>query len=87
MIVEQKHHKHFVARRCEVLRQLEDEFSGVAISFPRNGISSDRVTIKGPPQHIDAVKQRINEIIKDLVSSFIYFLCQFFGIVNMNNSP
>nr|BAN20317.1 high density lipoprotein binding protein [Riptortus pedestris] len=66
MVVDQKHHKHFVARRCEVLKQLEDEFAGVAISFPRNGISSDKVTIKGPPQHIEAVKQKINDIIRDL---------------------
>ncbi|XP_014294647.1 vigilin [Halyomorpha halys] len=66
MVVDQKHHKHFVARRCEVLKQLEDEFPGVAISFPRNGVSSDRVTIKGPPQHIETVKQRIFDIIKDL---------------------
>ncbi|KAL1137858.1 hypothetical protein AAG570_009554 [Ranatra chinensis] len=66
MIVEQKHHKHFVARRCVVLHQLEEEFGGVTISFPRNGVTSNKVTIKGPPQFIDSVKQRITDIIKDL---------------------
>lgn len=87
MIVDQKHHKHFVARRCEVLKQLEDEFPGVAISFPRNGVSSDRVTVKGPPQHIETVKQKITDIIKDLVSigkTNLYILFSLFHNPSIN---
>lgn len=62
MIVEQRHHKHFVAHRCEVLHKLEEEFAGVTISFPRSGVISDKVTIKGPPSLIDPVKNRIQVI-------------------------
>lgn len=35
--VEPKHHKHFVARRGEVLRRISDDYGGVLISFPRQG--------------------------------------------------
>lgn len=94
MTVEQRHHKHFVARRCETLHQIEEEFAGVTISFPRSGVTSDRVVIKvrfltdsilsiifttniismycsaytsqGPPDMIEATRQRIIDIVKDL---------------------
>lgn len=44
MTVDPKHHRHFVARRGEVLRQIGDEFGGVIVSFPRSGVSSDKVS-------------------------------------------
>lgn len=43
MIVDAKHHRHFVAKRGEVLRQIGDEFGGVVVSFPRSGVVSDKV--------------------------------------------
>ena len=43
MTVDPKHHKHFVARRGEVLRQIGEEFGGVIVSFPRSGVDSDKV--------------------------------------------
>ncbi len=43
MTVDPKHHRHFVARRGEVLRQIGDEFGGVIVSFPRSGVASDKV--------------------------------------------
>merc|ERR1711970_1136672 len=45
MTVDPKHHKHFVARRGEVLRRIGDEFGGVVVSFPRNGVAGDRVNL------------------------------------------
>ncbi|XP_060527573.1 vigilin isoform X2 [Cylas formicarius] len=66
--VEPRHHKHFVARRGEVLHRISDECGGVMISFPRSGIDSDRVTLKGSKECIEAAKQRIIEIISDLES-------------------
>lgn len=68
MQVEPRHHKHFVARRGEVLHNISDECGGVMISFPRSGVDSDRVTLKGPKECIEAAKVRINEIINDLES-------------------
>lgn len=35
--VEPQYHKHFVARRGEVLRRISDDYGGVLISFPRQG--------------------------------------------------
>lgn len=37
VLVDPKHHKHFVARRGEVLRRISDDYGGVLISFPRQG--------------------------------------------------
>lgn len=68
MQVEPRHHKHFVARRGEVLHKITDECGGVMISFPRSGVESDRVVLKGSKECIEAAKARINEIISDLES-------------------
>ncbi|XP_023947643.1 vigilin [Bicyclus anynana] len=66
MSVEPRHHRYFVARRGEVLRRIADDCGGVQISFPRQGVTSDRVVLKGPKDCIEAAKARIIEIIEDL---------------------
>merc|ERR1719431_773188 len=66
MTVDPKHHRHFVARRGEVLRNIGDEFGGVVISFPRNGVASDKVNLKGAKNCIQAAMARISEIVQDL---------------------
>jgi len=66
MTVDPKYHKHFVAKRGEVLRKIGDEFGGVVVSFPRNGVDSDKVNLKGPKDCINEAIERINEIVKDL---------------------
>lgn len=68
MMVPLKHHKHFVARRGEVLHRITEECGGVQISFPRSGVNSDKVTLKGAKECIEAAKIRIQEIVKDLDS-------------------
>lgn len=68
MVVDPKHHKHFVARRGEVLHRISDECGGVMISFPRSGVQSDKVMLKGAKDCIAAAKTRIQEIITDLES-------------------
>merc|ERR1719461_2478383 len=66
MTVDPKYHKHFVARRGEVLRRIGDEFGGVVVSFPRNGVDSDKVSLKGAKNCIAGAIERINEIVKNL---------------------
>uniref|UniRef100_A0A6M2DT16 Putative vigilin n=1 Tax=Xenopsylla cheopis TaxID=163159 RepID=A0A6M2DT16_XENCH len=66
MVVEPRHHKHFVARRGEVLHKITDECGGVTISFPRPGVQSDKVVLKGAKECIEAAKLRIQEIVNDL---------------------
>jgi hypothetical protein len=67
--VDPKYHRHFVARRAEVLRDLAEEFGGVTVSFPRSGDDSDRVVIKGAKNCVDGAKARILEIVSDLVKT------------------
>jgi polyribonucleotide nucleotidyltransferase len=64
-----KYHRHFVARRGEVINKISEECGGVTISFPRSTEpDSTRVTLKGPKEGIEAAKQRIIEIVNDLDS-------------------
>lgn len=66
--VDPKHHKYFVAKRGEKLREIADDFGGVVVSFPRNGINSDRVVLKGAKDCIEGAKKRILEIVDELDS-------------------
>uniref|UniRef100_A0A8C3F5E3 Vigilin n=1 Tax=Chrysemys picta bellii TaxID=8478 RepID=A0A8C3F5E3_CHRPI len=66
MVVDPKHHRHFVIRRGQVLREIADEYGGVMVSFPRSGTQSDKVTLKGAKDCVEAAKKRILEIIEDL---------------------
>jgi len=68
IVVDPKHHKNFVARRGELLHRIADECGGVTISFPRSGVQSDKVTLKGAKECIEAAEQRIREHIIDLES-------------------
>ncbi|XP_044196838.1 vigilin [Thunnus albacares] len=68
MVVDVRHHRHFVCRRGQVLRELAEEYGGVAVSFPRTGANSQRVTLKGAKDCVEAAKKRIQEIIEDLES-------------------
>jgi hypothetical protein len=71
MSVDPTHHRYFVARRGEVLHHISDECGGVMISFPRPGVQSDTVVLKGAKDCIELAKQRIQEIVTDLVSSYL----------------
>ena len=67
MDVDPKYHKHFVAKRGEVIGRISEECGGVTISFPRSTeVDSTKVTLKGPKEGIEAAKQRILEIVGDL---------------------
>lgn len=66
--VPQKHHLFFIQRRGEVLRQIGDQYGGVSISFPRNGVNSDVVTIKGGVECVAGAKARVLEMVNDLES-------------------
>lgn len=69
MEVEPKYHRHFVARRGEVLRQIGEDYGGVIVSFPRNGTNSSKVVLKGANDCVQGAKKRIMEIVDDLVSA------------------
>jgi hypothetical protein len=58
MTVDAKHHRYFVAKRGEVLRNIGDEFGGVVISFPRPGVTSDKVTLKGAKKLCGCCKRK-----------------------------
>uniref|UniRef100_A0A8C2GNI4 Vigilin n=1 Tax=Cyprinus carpio TaxID=7962 RepID=A0A8C2GNI4_CYPCA len=66
MIVDPKHHRFFVARRGQVLRDIADEYGGVIVSFPRTATQSDKVTLKGAKDCVEAAKKRMLEMIEDL---------------------
>lgn len=66
MRIEPKYHHLFVARRAAVCKQLFDDYGGVNVSFPhQSDKQNDRITLKGPKECLEPVKQRILEIIAD----------------------
>lgn len=84
MVVDPKHHRHFVIRRGQVLREIADEYGGVMVSFPRSGTQSDKVTLKGAKDCVEAAKKRIQEIIEDLVccrNTVASVLCSFSSVL------
>lgn len=81
MMVDPKHHRYFVSRRGQVLRDLADEYGGVMVSFPRTGSQSEKVIIKGAKECVEAAKKRMQEIIEDLVSSCTLFQVFLFSIL------
>ncbi|GAB6018560.1 hypothetical protein CHUAL_000255 [Chamberlinius hualienensis] len=64
--VDPKYHRHFVAKRGQVLRDLADEFDGVTVSFPRSGVHSETVVLKGAKNFVEGAKQKILDIVADL---------------------
>ncbi|KJH49479.1 KH domain protein [Dictyocaulus viviparus] len=64
--VDTKHHKHFVSRGAFVLREIQEQNGGVAISFPKIGSDSTTVHIKGSKQCVESAKARIEEIVDDI---------------------
>ncbi|KAL8583524.1 hypothetical protein ACOMHN_054840 [Nucella lapillus] len=66
MTVDMKHHRYFVARRGEVLRNIAEEYGGVTVSFPRSGVKSERVIIKGSKDCVEGAKKKIGDIVADL---------------------
>jgi len=66
--VDPKFHRHFVVRRGEVLHKIAEEYGNVSVSFPRSGTQSDKVTLKGAKECVEAAKKRIIEIVGELES-------------------
>ena len=66
--VDNKYHRYFVARRGEMLHQIGLEYGGVTVSFPRSGVKSNKVVLKGAKDCVEGAKKRIADIVADLVS-------------------
>lgn len=68
VLIDQRHHRHFVARKGELLRQISEEFGGTSVSFPRFGVKSDKVVLKGAVECVKSAKARLLDIVQDLES-------------------
>ncbi|KAK0403353.1 hypothetical protein QR680_016873 [Steinernema hermaphroditum] len=66
VVVDPKHHSHFVAKGAQVLNEIQSSNGNVIISFPRKESKNANVTIKGAKNCAEAAKQRIIEIVEDL---------------------
>ncbi|GBM34136.1 Vigilin [Araneus ventricosus] len=74
MDIDPKHHRYFVARGAEVLKQISNDYGGVTVSFPRNGSNSSKVVLKGAKDFLEGAKQRLLEIVEDL-EAMVTFEC------------
>lgn len=75
-----KYYRHFVTHYSEVLNQISREHNGVTITLSPVHSNSNKVLIKGHKDYIENVKNKINDIIIDLVS-FILKLNAFINIL------
>ncbi|XP_075236995.1 satellite-binding protein 1 Dp1 [Lycorma delicatula] len=68
MSVDPKHHKQFMVRRSgqSLLQKISDDCGVISISFPRQGVPSDKVTLRGSHECIQLAKQKILEVVDDL---------------------
>uniref|UniRef100_A0A665VRE9 Vigilin n=1 Tax=Echeneis naucrates TaxID=173247 RepID=A0A665VRE9_ECHNA len=76
----------------QVLRELAEEYGGVAVSFPRTGANSQRVSLKGAKDCVDAAKKRIQEIIEDLMCTcstdgVVFLSIHFHGEITGQEAP
>lgn len=66
MQVDPKYRHLFVSKSAALCKQLYDEFGGVNVSFPpQSDKNNNCITLKGPKECLEAVRQRIFEIISD----------------------
>lgn len=65
--IDPKHHKYLASRRAQVLREVSEEYGGVAISLPKDS-SSSKVTLKGGKDCVEGAKTRLLEIVTELES-------------------
>lgn len=79
MNVPPKHHRHFVARRAEVINQISAEYNGVTVTFPQVNSNSSEVLIRGHKDFVEKVKNKINSIVIDLVIKLTNY-----NFINMN---
>ena len=66
--VPQKYHFNFIARKGQLIRQIEEDNNNVNISFPGKNATEnpETVVLKGGKEFVEAAKARILEIVHDL---------------------
>jgi len=65
--VDPKHHRHFVARRAQVLNDISEEYGGVNISLPKD-LTSPIISLKGARECVEGAKKRLLDIVTELES-------------------
>lgn len=67
MVIPLKYQKNFIARRAEIIREIQEE-TGVNITFPRAGEDNETVILRGPRDGVDAAKNALLQRVMDWVS-------------------
>ncbi|GFT00343.1 vigilin [Nephila pilipes] len=60
--IDPKHHRYFVTRYAEVLKQISGDYGDVIVSFPKTGSNNNKVALKGAKDFSEPVKQRLRSI-------------------------
>ncbi|XP_025419238.1 vigilin-like [Sipha flava] len=61
-----KYYHNFVAHYAEVIKRINEKHNGVTVTFPQVNSNSTKVLIKGHKDHVEKVKNEIDNIIIDL---------------------
>ncbi|KRZ09939.1 Vigilin, partial [Trichinella zimbabwensis] len=66
--IDPKWHSHFLSRSRSVLRDIQEQFGGIFISFPKLASGNGRVTLKGPKECVEGAKVQLLDIVTKLES-------------------
>ena len=65
--VDQKHHRHFIVRGAEVLKEIQSQCGNCQISFPKQETGESMVILRGHKDNVEAAKKHILDIVEELV--------------------
>ena len=63
-----KFHNSIIGAKGRLIRSIMEECGGVIIRFPEAGSTSDKVTIRGPKDDVEAARKQLLELTNERVS-------------------
>lgn len=69
LIIDQRFHKQMIGTKGENIRDIRDRFNQVVIAFPETNVKSDKVTVRGPKEDVDACCKYLAQLNKELLAN------------------
>ncbi|KAI6197512.1 ViGiLN-like protein [Aphelenchoides besseyi] len=60
-----RYHKHFMTGKAEAIRDIQQRYQGVVISFPRQDSNDSKVHVRGPREGVEAAIKELTDRVED----------------------
>ncbi|KAI6172476.1 ViGiLN-like protein [Aphelenchoides besseyi] len=60
-----RYHKHFMTGKAEAIREIQQKYQGVVISFPRQDSNDSKVHVRGPREGVEAAIKELTDRVED----------------------